>query len=168
MAAEQGFFCTEGFQFLLEAALSEEQTPPANFYVGLVTDAEVQYADNLAALTELSGNNYSAQAVASNNTDLTSASNGVSGWKMTTKEVTFTASGGAWSTARWAILKTSSDSSGKLLGAMRINGTTGWAIADGQHIDIAMILSLAHPAAASVSTSPSSSPSASPSSSSSA
>jgi len=140
MAAETGAFCTEGLQYIMEAAFSEEQTPPANFYVLLVTDAAVAVGQNLAGLTELSGNGYARVAVASNDTDLTGATDGAAGWQLTTKEVTFTADGGAWSTAKHACLATTTDDAGKLIGYMEINGATGWTLADGQHIDIAMVL----------------------------
>ncbi len=139
MAAE---LHTEGLQFLLEAALSEQQSVPANFYMGLCEDATIAEDGNLAGLTELSGNNYSRQAVASNGTDFTSAAAGTNDRKMTTKVCTFTASGGAWNTAKTAFLATSSDDSGKLIASMPLNGGSGWTLADGQHLDISMVIQL--------------------------
>jgi hypothetical protein len=131
---------------MLEAAFSEQQTPPANFYIGLCEDAAILVGANLAGLTELSGNGYARVAVASDGTDFTSATDGADGWKLTTKDCVFTASGGAWNTAKHAFLGTSADDSGKLIGYMEINGATGWTLADGQHIDVAMVLKQPVPA----------------------
>ena len=142
MAAETGSFCREGLQYLFEAGMSEQQVVPANFYVGLVEDESVDFDNSLGDLTELAGNGYSPQAVASNSTDLVSATTEPNGWKLTTKEVTFTASGGAWETAKNAILKTTSDDSGKLLGYMELDGGAGYTLADGEHVDVTMVLAL--------------------------
>lgn len=105
----------EGLQFLLEAAMSEEQSVPANFYMGLCTDASLAEDASLGDQTELSGNGYARQAVASSNVGFTSATTGTNDWKVTTLTVTFTASGGAWSGAVTAFLATTSDDSGKLI-----------------------------------------------------
>lgn len=108
-------YCEEGLQHLLEVVYTEEQSVPANYYIGLCEDASVAEDDNLASLTELSGNGYARQAVASDNTDFTSAATGTNDRKVTTKVVTFTASGGAWNGAVHAFLATTIDDSGKLV-----------------------------------------------------
>jgi len=111
MAAE---LHTEGLQFLLEVAFSEEQSVPANFYIGLATDASLAEDAALTDLTEVSGTGYARQSVASNNTDFTSATHGTNDRKTTTKSVTFTA-GGTWTGANTAFLATTSDNTGKLI-----------------------------------------------------
>lgn len=113
---------TEGLQYLLEVAFSEEQSVPANFYVGLATDASLNESDGLSDLTEVSGTGYSRQTVASNNTDITSASTGTNDRKVTTKEVTFTATG-TWTGAKTVFLATSSDGSGKLIASAALSAT---------------------------------------------
>jgi hypothetical protein len=125
----------------MEAAFTGQQSKPANFYVGLCEDAMILVGANLAGLTELAvANGYARVAVASDGTDFTSATDGADGWKLTTKEVRFTANGAAWNTVKHAFLATSADDSGKLIGYQDLNAETGWTLADGQHIDVAMVL----------------------------
>ena len=111
MAAE---LHAEGLQYLLEVGFTEEQSVPANFYIGLATDASLAEDASLGDQTEVSGTGYSRQTVASNDTDITSASTGTNDRKVTTKTVTFTA-GGNWSEANTWFMVTSSDNSGKLI-----------------------------------------------------
>lgn len=132
--------CTEGLQFILEAAFSEEQAVPANFYVGLCTDASVAEDASLADLTELSGNGYSRQTVASDNTDFTSAAAGTNDRKVTTKTVTFTASGGAWSGAVHAFIGTTTDDSGKLVAVAALSTTR--TLQDGDSLQVSMVIQL--------------------------
>ena len=140
MAAE---LHTEGLQFFLEAALSEVQSVPANFYMGLCEDASVAEDGNLAGLTELAvASGYARVAVASNGTDFTSATAGTNDRKMTTKVCTFTANGGAWNNAKTAFLATTVDDTGKLIASMPLNGGAGWTLADGQHLDLSMVIQL--------------------------
>lgn len=113
---------TEGLQFLLEVALSEEQSVPANFYMGLATDASLDEADGLSDLTEVSGAGYSRQTVASNNTDFTSAATGTNDRKTTTATQTFTATGD-WTGANTVFLGTTSDNSGKLICSAPLSAT---------------------------------------------
>ena len=137
MAAE---FHAAGLQYLLEVALTEEQTAPANFYIGLATDASLAEDATLATLTEVSGTGYARQAVASNNTDLTSASAGTNDRKVTTKTVTFTA-GGVWTGANTVFLATTVDGSGKLIASAPLSTTRTLAVS-GDTLTIAMELNL--------------------------
>jgi hypothetical protein len=132
--------CTEGLQFILEAAMTEEQSVPANFYIGLCTDVSVAEDASLADLTELSGNNYSRQTVASDNVDLTSATAGTNDRKVTTKTVTFTASGGAWSGAVHAFIGTTVDDSGKLVAVAALSATR--TLQDGDSLQVSMVIQL--------------------------
>jgi hypothetical protein len=120
MAAE---LHTEGLQFLLEVALTEQQTTPANFYIGLATDASLAEGASLSSLTEVSGTGYARQAVASDNVDITSATAGTDDRKATTKTVTFTAAGN-WTGANTAFLCTvTSGTSGKLIASAPLSTT---------------------------------------------
>lgn len=119
MAAE---FHQEGLQYLIEVALSEEQSVPANFYVGLATDASLAEDASLGDQTEVSGTGYARQTVASNNTDITSATTGTADWKATTKTVTFTA-GGNWTGANTVFFATTIDDSGKLIASAPLSAT---------------------------------------------
>ena len=134
-------FCTEGLQHALEVAYSEEQSVPANYYIGLCEDASVAENDNLASLTELSGNGYARQTVASDNTDFTSAATGTNDRKQTTKVVTFTASGGAWNGAVHAFLATTIDDSGKLVAVAALSATR--TLQDGDSLQVSIVLTLA-------------------------
>lgn len=134
-------FCTEGLQHILEVAYSEEQTVPVNYYIGLCEDASVAENANLAGLTELSGNGYERQPVASNNTDFTSAATGTNDRKMTTKIVTFTANGGAWNDAIHAFLATTVDDSGKLVDVAALSVTR--TLQDGDSLQVSIVKTLA-------------------------
>jgi len=134
--------CTGGIKYLWQVGFTKEQSVPANFYIGWCEEAEDAIADNadLADLTELSGNGYSRQAVASGAVDLTAAAYGTNGYKVTTKDVTFTASGGAWNLAKTRFLATSPDDSGELLVKEPLNSGSGVALADGESYDCNMTL----------------------------
>lgn len=113
---------TEGLQYLLEVGFTEEQSVPANFYIGLATDASLAEDASLGDQTEVSGTGYARQTVASDNVDITSATTGTADRKVTTKEVTFTA-GGVWSGAKTVFLATSADDSGKLIASVALGET---------------------------------------------
>ena len=119
MAAE---LHTEGLQYLLEVAFSEEQSVPANFYIGLATDATASEDDSLSDLTEVTGTGYARQTVASNSTDITSASAGTADRKITIKEVTFTATG-TWDGAKTVFFATIVNDTGKLIASSPLSTT---------------------------------------------
>jgi hypothetical protein len=119
MAAE---LHTEGLQYLLEVGFTEEQSAPANFYIGLCTDASLAEDASLGDQTEVTGTGYARQTVASDNVDITSATTGTADRKVTTKEVTFTASD-TWDGANTVFMATSNDDSGKLLASAPLSTT---------------------------------------------
>ena len=140
MAAE---FHTEGLQFVLEAAFSEAQAVPVNFYIGLATDASLAENAALADLTELSGNGYARQAVPSSAVGFVSAGTGTNDRQVTTAAVMFTASGGNWATAYTAFLTTVvSGTAGKLIGSGPINSGAGRQIDDGEAFEVELVLTL--------------------------
>lgn len=113
---------TDGLQFILEVAFTEEQSVPANFYVGLATDALLAESANLGDQTEVSGTGYARQTVASNNVDIVSAATGTGDYKVTTKTVTFTASG-TWTGAKTVFLATTSNDTGVLIASAPLSET---------------------------------------------
>jgi len=133
-------YCTEGLQHALEVAYSEEQSVPANYYIGLCEDVSVAEDADLAGLTELSGNGYAREAVASDNTDFISAATGTNDRKQTTKVVTFTASGGAWNGAVHAFLATTIDDSGKLVAVAALSVTRTLQVGDSLQVSIVLTL----------------------------
>jgi hypothetical protein len=137
MAAE---LHTEGLQYLLEVAFTEEQSAPANFYVGLCTDAALAEDASLGDQTEVTGTGYARQTVASDNVDITSATAGTADRKVTTAEVTFTA-GGTWDGAVTAFLCTTVDDTGKLLASQQLSETR--TLNDGDTLTLAFEITLA-------------------------
>ena len=119
MAAE---LHTDGLQFILEVAFTEEQSVPANFYIGLATDASLAETASLGDQTEVSGTDYVRQAVASDNVDITSAATGTNDYKVTTKTVTFTA-GGTWTGAKTVFLATTLNDTGVLIASAALSET---------------------------------------------
>ena len=132
---------TQGIQFLFELA-NGQQTKPNNYYIGFCAEAEDDIPANaaLADLTELSGNGYARQYIAADSIGMVSAAAGTNGRALTTAEVTFTASGGAWSLAKTKFLATTADDSGKLMATEPINAGSGVALADGESYDVTMTL----------------------------
>lgn len=139
---------TEGLQFIFELLNGEQSKPGSYYYIGVCEDAEDSLSDTaaLSDLTELSGNGYSRQAVAADNTGMFSDPHGDNGRKLTTIEVTFTASGGGWNRARTRFLATTSDDSGKLLATESIQSGEGVTLADGQSYNCTMVLASEPPA----------------------
>jgi hypothetical protein len=130
----------EGEQYLLQAALSKEQTPPANFYLGLCNDTLVK-TDALAdILKEPSGNGYSRQAIPSSNVGWTVAKNG-DYYRATGTQETFLAAGGDWGSLNTWFLATSADGTGKLIASGDIDPAR--TIADGDSLLVTPILTFA-------------------------
>jgi len=136
MAAE---LHAEGLQYLLEVALTEEQSVPANLYVGLATDAALAEDASLGDQTEVSGTGYARQTVASDNVDITSATTGTNDRKITTKVVTFTA-GGNWTEANTVFLATTVGDTGKLLASAPLSAAR--TLTDGDSLTTAIEIDL--------------------------
>jgi len=130
----------EGLQYILETCFSDAQSPPANFYLGLCTDAVIEETDNLAALTEVAGTGYARQTIASDSIDFTSATTGTNDRKVTTTEETFTA-GDTWTGAIHAFLATSIDGSGKLILATALSATR--TLENGDTLKVSIVITLA-------------------------
>jgi len=114
----------EGLQFLLEL-LSARQSLPANFYLGLATDASLAENATLASLTEVSGTGYARIAIEPTAVGFpTSEATGTNDWRTIAKQVTFTGGAGGWTGANTAFLCTvSSGTAGKLLASFPLAAT---------------------------------------------
>ena len=132
---------SEGIEFFLKLA-NGQIAKPANYYIGLCEEAEdvISKTASLADLTELAGLGYSRQVVTADAAGMVYAPHGDSGGKLTSSEVTFTASGGAWNLAKTRFLATSSDDSGKLISTEPINSGAGIALADTESYDCRLII----------------------------
>ncbi len=130
----------EGEEFSVKVLFTEESSVPANYYLGLDARSSLAEDDDLAALSgEPSGNGYSRQTVASDNTDFTAQQDGgTSDWEAVTKEVTFAASGGDWSELKNIFLATSSDGSGKLIASAVFD--TPRTVKDGEELKCTMTI----------------------------
>jgi hypothetical protein len=88
---------------------------PAQFYVRLCNDT-LSVTDVLSAiLNEPSGNGYAAQLVERSTTGFPTKELDLGAWRIVSKVVSFTASGGQIGPVVTAYLATSSDNSGKLI-----------------------------------------------------
>lgn len=118
----EGFIPTEGLQWLAEVAISEEQSVPANFYVGLAIDHFVKgdtLADQGVGWTEVTGTGYSRQTIVSSNSGFTSAADSTNR-KQTGLKVTFTATDVDWDEALDWFIATTADNSGKIVACGRL------------------------------------------------
>ena len=104
----------EGEQSILDSYFRAQNTP-TSFFLRLFNDTPAE-TDTLAdLLNEPSGNGYSAITLARNTTDFPTLALDSGDYRVSSKQVTFTASGGTMGTATYAVLATSSDNSGKLI-----------------------------------------------------
>lgn len=133
----------EGEQYFLQAALSEEQSVPASFFIGLDDRAALAEADTLASLSgEPVGNGYSRQTVNSDATDWV-VSQVAGDYQAKSKTVRFTASGGAipaTGSVSKMFLTTSSDGTGKLIASVALSAAR--ALADGDSLDTDITITL--------------------------
>ena len=123
----------EGEEWLLKVGFSEEESVPANFYLGLCNDTLVK-TDGLSDIAnEPSGDGYSRQDIASDNVGCVVSVDGVY-HKVTFLEQNFAASGGDWGSINTWFLATTNDDSGVLIASGPIDPAR--TIADGDDIDV--------------------------------
>lgn len=111
---------TEGEEHLLKCTFSEEETPPANYYMGLSTDASIAKDASLGNVTEVSGGGYARQAIASDNVDFTIETHGTNNRRAAAAEQTFAASGADITGARTWFIATTVDNTGKLIASAAV------------------------------------------------
>ncbi len=138
MAAE---FHQQGIQHLLEL-MSARQSVPADYYIGLATDASLAENATLASLTEVSGTGYARIVVEDTSTGFpTSETTGTNDWRTITKQVTFTGGAGGWTGANTAFLCTvDSGTAGKLIASFPLSSTR--TLAAGDTLKVTMTLEL--------------------------
>jgi len=132
----------EGLQFILEAAFSEEQTPPANFYIGLCTDASLAEDAVMTDLTEIAAaDGYAREAVLSTDAGFTSAATPADDdWKVTTASVQFEATN-TWSGAKTVFMTTAiTGTAGKLICSAPLSETR--TLGNGDTLDITLQIRL--------------------------
>lgn len=131
---------TEGLQYEQEVAYNGVQTKPANFYMGLATDASPAEDASIADLTELASGTYARVAVPSNAGNMVSAATGTNDRKITSASVNFAnSSGGDWTPVNIWFLATTVDDSGKLLASGPLPGAPV-TVGDGSDINVSAVL----------------------------
>ena len=131
---------SEGLEYMLETAFTEVQSVPVNFYIGLCEDAAIAEDAVLADLTELAvADGYARETVASDGTDFTEAATGTNDRKVTTKTVTFSASG-AWNGVEHTFMGTTIDDSGKLICAAALSVER--FLVNGDSLQVSIIITL--------------------------
>lgn len=140
----EGFIPTEGLQWLLEVAISEEQTVPANFYVGLSQHNFIKgdtLSGNGTGWTEVTGTGYSRQTLASSSSGFTSGANSTDR-KQTGAKVTFTATSTDWDAATDWFIATTVDNTGKIVACGRLAATRQLAVS-GDKLEVTPTIGLA-------------------------
>jgi hypothetical protein len=134
-------FHQEGLQHLLEL-MSARQTVPANYYIGLATDASLDEDAALTDVTEVAGTGYARIAVEASDVGFpTSQTQGTNDWETVTKQVTFTGGVGGWTGANTAFLCTvASGTAGKLIASGPLSSTRTLAEGDTEKVTITLQL----------------------------
>jgi hypothetical protein len=110
------------------------QNAPTTFYCRLYNDTPLE-TDSLADLTgEPVGNGYAAQEIERSTVGWPTLALDAGDWQLTSKEVTFTASGGSWGPVTHAVLATSSDNSGLLIAFVALS--TSRTLQDGETLKV--------------------------------
>lgn len=129
----------EGEKDILDIVF-RDASEPSSFYVRLFNDTPVE-TDTLADLTgEVTGGGYTAQPLARNNTDFPTLALNSGDYQLTSKSVTFTATGSNFSTATYAVLATTTNNTGKLYAYVALSTT--FNLLDGQGLSIVFNIKL--------------------------
>ena len=133
----------EGALYMLQTAFSEEDTVPANFYLGLCADTLV-IGDGLAdILNEPSTGSYARIAVASSDVGFVTATVTGTGAKFTVPEVEFTPSGASWADIDTVFLATTVDNTGLLIASWSREAAA--TVADGIPFKPSEVMTLRNP-----------------------
>lgn len=109
-------------------------TAPASFEIGLFNDTPVD-TDDISDLTgEPSTNGYARQALARNSTDFPTLVLDSGDYQVTSKEVTFSASGGSWGPVTYACLIYVNGATKKLIAYEALSQSR--TLADGETLTI--------------------------------
>lgn len=122
---------TEGLKYTLEAAhMDDIQSVPAQFYIGLCTDASLNENDGISELTEVTGTGYERREVASSVVGFASEGAGTNDRKLTTATVNFTPSADDWDDAKMAFLTNVASGDGLLLWSGALSTTRSLLVGD--------------------------------------
>lgn len=125
----------EGGESMLDSYL-RDQNHPATFYIRLFNDTPVK-TDALSDLvSEASGNGYAAQEVPRSTGGWVSLALDSGDFQATSSQETFSASGGSWGPVTYAVLATSTDSSGKHIAFVALS--TARTLADGETLKVTL------------------------------
>lgn len=130
----------EGEENMIDLYL-RAQNAPAQFYIRLFNDTPVD-TDTISDLTgEASGNGYAAQLVPRSTGGWPTLVLDSGDFQATSSQETFVASGGSWGPVTYAVLTTSTDSSGLLIAYVALSQTR--TINDGESLKITIKVKLA-------------------------
>jgi len=132
---QENALADEGEQNMLNSYFRSTSSP-TTFYIRLYNDTPVE-TDSLSALTgEPSGNGYAAIEVERNATGFPTLALDSGDYKITSKTVTFTASGGTIGPVTYAVLATTSDNTGLLLSFVALSTTR--TLANGESLQVTL------------------------------
>ncbi len=113
---------------------------PTTFYLRLFNDTPTE-TDTLSALTgEPTTNGYAAQEITRNSSGWPTLALDSGDYQATSSTETFSASGGSWGPVTYAVLATSTDSSGKLIAYTALS--TSRTLASGESLQVTYRLKL--------------------------
>lgn len=139
---EENVLHDEGEQFMLQVVFDEQQSVPANYYIGLDNRASPAEGDALTDLTgEPSGDGYARQEVPSDNVGWT-VSQSAGDYQAASTTETFAASGGDWTSVQQMFLCTTvTGTSGKLIATAALSTARLLKDGDSLQTDITIKLS---------------------------
>jgi hypothetical protein len=123
---------TEGLEFILQVVFSEEQSVPANYYVGLCEESTVGDTDGLGDLTECAAAGYARQTIPSTAVGWVVGDFGTNEKAAVGAQATFSFSGAGNPLYSW-FLATTVDDSGKLVQSASLNGAPITPAPGGSH-----------------------------------
>lgn len=123
----------EGEKNILEQYYRAENAP-TQFYARLYNDTPLE-TDGLADLTgEPSGNGYSAQLIERSSTGWPTLAQDAGDWQLTSKTLTFTASGGSIGPVTYLVIATTSDNTGLHIAFIALSQSR--TLADGESLEV--------------------------------
>ncbi len=129
----------EGESVFLDCTLRATSCP-TTFYLRLYNDTPTE-TDTLSALTgEPTTNGYAAQEITRNSSGWPTLALDSGDYQATSSTETFSASGGSWGPVTYAVLATSTDSSGKLIAYTALS--TSRTLASGESLQVTYRLKL--------------------------
>jgi hypothetical protein len=112
------------------------QNAPTQFYLRLYNSTPTE-TSTLSSLTgEPSGNGYAAQLVERSTVGWPTLALDAGDYQLTSKEVTFSASGGSWGPVTYCVLATTSDNTGKLISFVALS--TSRTLQAGESLKVTM------------------------------